>query len=294
MKQKEEGIESKDAHLKLLYRPRKNTPMSVIVFASGSGGNLQAAINLSQKYPLLLSIDLVVTDRLGIKAITIAQRHHIPVLAYDFEKKCGVWAESKNDPISAKKYENCAVQFHNHVLQDIQQLERKRDKKFDFVVLSYHRWIQGNLLTQFNLRMINQHAGDLTVMDSTTNERKYRGINPVLMALSAGEKRTRTGTFIVTEGHDTGEILSSGPWVNYTGSYPATKQSAWQHEQKQKRESDWQSLSFALVEIAKGRFSIAVDRFHTDGCRVIYYKEKPLPYGGVDLSDIQQRGLYDT
>ncbi|HCM82638.1 MAG: Methionyl-tRNA formyltransferase [Microgenomates group bacterium GW2011_GWC1_43_11] len=281
-------------HRKLLYKPRQNNPMSVIVFVSGGGGNLQAAVDISQRYPTLLSIDLIVTDRLGIKAIAIAKSYHIAVLAYDFEKECGIWAKCKNNPTKAKKYESCAVRFHNHILQDIQELERKRGKKFNFVVLSYHRWIQGDLLSYFNLRMINQHAGDLTVMNSTTHERKYRGINPVLMALSAGEKKTRTCTFIVTEGHDTGEILSIGPWVTYTGPFPVTTQSAWEHELKQKRESDWPSLSFALFEIAKGNFSLDVDKSHSDGCRIVYYKEKALPYGGVDLEKILQGGQYDA
>lgn len=270
-----------------IYVPNPNKPMHVIVFASGGGGNLKAAIDLSRKNPLLLKIGLVVTDRLGIKAIDIARHHKIQIIAADFEKECGVWAECKNNPLKTQKYRLAAIQFHNHILNQIIDIEKKRDCPFDLVVLSYHRWIHGNLLDYFTERIINQHAGDLTVMcEDNSLLRSYIGINPVLKTLQAGEIQTRTSTFVVREGQDNGEILCQGPWVKYLGHQIVTKKSAWQHEIVQKKESDWPSLRFALEGIARGYFGLAVKKYHEDGCKIVLYKGEPLSYGGIDITKL--------
>jgi folate-dependent phosphoribosylglycinamide formyltransferase PurN len=268
----------------LLYSPFKDHPMSVIVFASGGGNNLKTVIYLAKKQPTLLSVDLVVTDRLKIKAIEIAKYYGIPVIAREFEKECGIWSDCKDDAKKALDYHKRALGFHNSVLVEIQKLEKERNRQFDLVVLSYHRWIHGRLLEYFRNRIINQHAGDLTVMVSEKqNVRKYVGINPVLLALRNGEKRTRTSTFLVNEGHDSGEILCQGSWVTYRGVIPVTKESAWDHECIQKKQSDRQSLIFALTEIALGNFGIAKDVDNVSGSRAVFYKGKPLSYGGIDL-----------
>lgn len=281
--------DDKDNRYKLIYTPKKDQPMQVIVFASGSGGNLLAAINISKKNPNLLNVGLVVTDRLGIKAIDIAKSNNIPVIASDFEKECGIWEECKKDPKKKEKYFNLAIKFHDRVLRQILELEKISGKKFDLVVLSYHRWIHGKLLEHFEDKVINQHAGDLSVMkEAYPVERKYIGINPVLIAFKKGETRTRTSTFLVGEGHDTGEILCQGPWVVYNGSYPITKESAWGHEVIQKRESDWPSLAFALEKIALGQFAVSLQKKHPDGGRVIVFKGKDLPYAGVDIAEYKE------
>lgn len=258
--------------------------MRVVVFVSGGGGNLKAAIQASAEHPGLLTVRLVVSDRLGIPAIAIAEEYGIPVIARDFESSCGVWALAKRDPQTASAYRQKAEKFHDGILTTIRAHEKAYGFLFDLAVLSYHRWIQGKLLAYFQDRMINQHAGDATVMRKDDPLRRaYVGINPVLLALRSGETRTRTSTFLVTEGHDTGEILCQGPWVPYEGSYPVTKESGWQHEVVQKERSDWPSLKFALCHIAEGDYAIAQTMFHKDHTRVLFFKGKALTYGGIDL-----------
>lgn len=269
---------------KPIYLPQLHKPMRIIFFVSGTGGNLKAAIDLSHKEPDLLQVCLVISDRLGIKAIDIAENYNIPLIASDFEKECGIWLECKNNQKKIREYSDCAVNFHNRTLEKIQTIEKECGETFDLVVLSYHRWIHGDLFSYFRNRMINQHAGDLTVMQpKSPKERRYRGINPVLMALRAGEKRTRSCTFLINDGHDTGEVLCQGLWTVYKGATTITRKSAWKHELFQKQESDWPSLRFALKEIAKGNFGIAEKMHHPDGSRVIFFKGCALPYGGVDL-----------
>lgn len=273
-----------------IYTPQVGKPMNVIVFASGGGGNLKAVIDLSIKKPSLVKVGLVVTDRLGIPAIDIAKSFGIPVFAYDFEKMCGVWAECKKSKKSAITYSQCAVSFHNNVLKEIKKLEKQKGEEFNLVVLSYHRWIFGDLLKYFKNRIINQHAADLTVMEAEDkHERKYIGINPVLYALEDGVEKTRTSTFLVQNGYDNGEVLCQGPWVKYRGPLPVTKKSAYDHELIQKKESDWPSLTFAVENIAQGFFSVSSSQHYKDGCQVVFYKSKRIPYGGVDLSIINSK-----
>lgn len=269
---------------RLIYTPHKNRPMWVVVFASGGGGNLRAAIDLSVEKPRLIRVGLVVTDRLNIPAIDIAENYGIPVIARDFEGECGVWSKCRLDRKRANNYERAAVRFHNRVLKEVVSIEKRKGVQFDLAVLCYHRWIRGDLLKYFHERMINQHAGDLTVTHyGNTGNRYYIGINPVWKALRAGEVRTRTSTFIVRAGEDNGEILCQGPWVNYEGPKTVTRETAWEHELIQKRRSDWPSLRFALTEIAQGYFGLATDCFHGDGCKIVFHKGIPLPYGGVSI-----------
>lgn len=260
-------------------------PMTIVIFASGSGGNTKAAIDLSIKKPYLIKIGLVVTDRFSIKAIDIAKKYKIPVISFDFEKECGVWANCQKNQKEVERYKKLSIRFHNKIYRIIKKIEKKNKEKFDLAVLAYHRWIHGDLLKYFNERMINQHAGDLTIMKkNNSHKRKYIGINPVLKALQCKEKRTRTSTFIVREGEDSGEILCQGPWVKYQGQYPVTKKAALEHELIQKKKSDWPCLTFALKEIAQGNFGLTEKPFYSDGCKAVVYKSKQLPYGGFDLS----------
>jgi phosphoribosylglycinamide formyltransferase 1 len=268
------------AALRPLFTP-ENRPMRIAVFASGSGGNLQAALDVEREEPNLLTVALVITDRLGIRAIDIAQRHGVDVIARDFERECGNWLYCRNDPATAARYRSNAERFHDSILAAIEERQASTGYRLDLLVLAYHRWIHGRLLAAFRDRIINQHAGDLGARDAH-GMRLYRGINPVLYALRAGEMRTRTSTILVGEGHDTGEILSQGPWVDYTRDR-LTRRAARIHELIQKRESDWPSLRFALCGIARGRFAISNER-HQDGSRTVYYDGLPLPYQGVDLA----------
>jgi len=269
---------------KPIYQP-KDTPMLFAVFASGGGGNLNAAIQLSKQYPRLLKVGLVVTDRLGIPAIDIAKKNTIPVIAQDFEKECGVWSECKKNPKKKKSYQKKAKEFHNRILKAMMKMEKSTKIPFDLIVLSYHRWIEGDLLDYFWERVINQHSGDLSIMKNNIRlKRKYTGINPVLYALKAGEKKTRTSTILVRKGLDNGEILCQGPWVKYQGPYPITKETSWAHELVQKKESDWPSLKFALKNIALGNLGVAINKTYKDGCKIITFKGKVLPYQGADIT----------
>ena len=266
-----------------IYIPKKGIPMSVVFFASNSEVNLKCLCDLANKYPKLLSIDLVVTDRGEIGALKYAKRHNIPTITQDFKKMCGNYVAMRS-PILKKQYNRCSIRFHNLLLKKIKEFERKRKRKFDLAVLSYYRWIHGDLLRYFNKRMINQHPADLTVLQKgKVIRRKYIGIDPVYLSIKDNKKRTRTSTILVRTGHDAGEILCQGPWCTYKGPHPVTITSAARHERIQEKVSDIPALWYAVEAIAKGFYGISNKR-HKDHTHVLYYKGEKLPYGGVNLS----------
>jgi len=267
-----------------IYIPKPDKPMSIVFFASNSEVNLKTLHRLSKRHPKLISVDLVVTDRGKIGAIDYANKYAIPVITQDFSKMCGSFKKVNADPAKFRKYTECAIKFHNTILRKIKAFEKKRGHKFDLVVLSYYRWIHGDLLKYFSSRMINQHPADLSVFEKDGVTRKYIGIDPAYLSLRDGKTKTRTSTILVRGGHDAGEILCQGPWSEYKGPQPATIKSAADHERRQERVSDIPALEFAVKAIAKGDFAIS-DIKYKDGAHALYYKGKRLPYKGVDLSD---------
>ena len=267
--------------------------MSVAFFVSGSGGNLKAALDSSRNCGLY-RISIVIADRPNIRALAIAEKCQAPTIVRDFEAECGSWQEASKSPKGVQYYQRRAVEFHDEILETLLAYETSSGQVLDIAVLSYRRWIHGRLLVYFANRMINQHPGDLTVR-ADAGGRRYVGLSAVWRALSDGKQRTRTTTFLVGKGHDTGEILCQGSWTGYTGTWPVTKDQARVHELRQKEISDWPSIRFALREIAMGRFSLSLDRGHSDGSRIVQYASRDLPYGGVDLdpSNLCHGGVQD-
>ena len=255
--------------------------MQVGVFVSGGSWTLRACLDTQERLPELLCISLVVSDHLHLPAIDFARSQGIAVICQDFESVCGRWRDSCGNIESQKYYRDAANLFHDRILEEIQAFE-KDHARLDLIVLSYHRWIHGRLLDYFRDRMVNQHPGDLTVLRSDGG-RALKGLRPVPTALKSGARRTRTTTMLVTDGHDDGEILCQGPWVTFD-QQTLTPESAWAHERRQKQESDWPCVGFALREIALGNLGISAALMHPEGGRVLTYGGRPLVYGGVDLA----------
>lgn len=269
---------------KEIYKYSPDKPMRVVFFVSGGGGNFNAGLELQKEFPSLISIELVVADRLQTRAVEIAKENGIAVIEEDFEGYCGIWKNVKDNLEDSLKYQQKAIEFHDNILDKIILFEKKNNIKFDLAVLSYRRWIHGKLFDYFKDRMINQHAGDLSIL-LPDGSRKYTGINPVYYALKDGQRYTRTSTFLVNNGHDSGEVLSQGFKVKFEGT-EINLEIALKHELEQKQKSDWPSLKFALKEIALGNYGVSLDSFHLDGCRKIIHKNKELPYQGIDMEDL--------
>jgi folate-dependent phosphoribosylglycinamide formyltransferase PurN len=258
---------------------RRSLPLRVAVFASGSGGNLSAVLRLASGRPDLIEVVVVVTDRPGCAAVSIAQQTGIPVISRDFRAECGRASDCRT-PSEKVAYTRRAEAFHDRIDDQLAGFEQPAGP-VDLVVLSYSRWIHGRLLDRFAGRMINQHPGDLAVLDSK-GRRILVGNDPVLAALHLGMPQVRTSTFLVDAGEDSGPIICQGPALG-TGRIAAERHSADRLEQTLKRESDWPSIICAITLIAEGALSVDQDRQLEDGSLGISVCGVPMSLGGLKL-----------
>jgi folate-dependent phosphoribosylglycinamide formyltransferase PurN len=271
-------------------------PLRVAVFASGSGGNLCAVMRLASWRPELIEVVVVVTDRPGCGAVSISQQAGIPVISHDFRAECGRATDCRTH-LERLKYRRRAEAFHDRIDRHLARFERSSGP-VDLVVLSYGRWIHGRLLDRFAGRMINQHPGDLTLLDGR-GHRILIGNDPVFAALRCGMPRIRTSTFLVDVGEDSGPIICQGPDLA-TARIEAKRESADRLEQKLKRESDWPSIICAVTLIAEGALLVDHGRQLEDGSHGISVCGVPMSLGGlklmVDLDnpDPRMRRICDT
>jgi hypothetical protein len=107
-------------------------------------------------------------------------------------------------------------------------------------------------------------------------KRKYVGANAVFDALMNGETKTRSSVILIDENVDTGPILVSGPWLQYTEGFPVTFKRAAYHQDKQKTFSDWKVCIKAVELIAKGLLGI-------DEKQQVYFDNRPAGKGGYLL-----------
>lgn len=258
---------------------RTASPLRVAVFVSGGGGNLGAALRLAAARPRLVRVAVVVTDRPGCAAVGIARRAGVPVIAADFLAECGRASACGTDG-ERIAYRRRAVSFHDRIDARLAHFER-HEGPIDLVVLSYARWIHGRLLARFSGRMVNQHPGDLTLLDGA-RLRLLVGNDPVRAALRGGLPVVRASTFFVDAGRDAGPIICQGPAV--VSGAAAERDAAERLEQSLKRASEWPSLICVLVLIAAG--AVAVERHrHDDGSRGVSIQGVPTGFGGLRLMD---------
>lgn len=258
---------------------RTASPLRVAVFVSGGGGNLAAALRLAAARPRLICVAVVVTDRPGCAAVGLATRAGVPVIAADFLADCGRASGCGTDG-ERIAYRRRAVSFHDRIDARLADFERD-EGAIDLVVLSYARWIHGRLLARFAGRMVNQHPGDLTLLDGA-RRRLLVGNDPVRAALRSGLPTVRASTFFVDAGRDAGPIICQGPTLA-TDAMPEPD-AADQLEESLKRVSEWPSLICALVLIAAG--AVAIERHrHDDGSRGVSVQGLPTGFGGLRLMD---------
>lgn len=253
--------------------------LRVAVFASGAGGNLKAIMNLAAKRRRLVQVAAMVSDRPNCDAVSIATAAGLPVIARNFRSECGRASDCET-PAQRSEYEQRAEAFHDRIDAELQEIERA-DGPLDLVVLSYGRWIHGRLLERFAGRMINQHPGDLTLLDDG-GRRILIGNNPVLAALRHRLPSVRTSTFFVDAGQDSGPILCQGPPLEAKG-IPPRQDAADSLENEMKRHSDWPSIICAITLIAERMVDIDQTRRMADGSRGVSIGGVPMSFGGLDL-----------
>src|SRR5690554_1538658 len=118
--------------MKYIYKPRRGSPMSVVFFNSGGGGNLRALLSSQIEHPDLFRVDLVVCDRMNTLGAQHARERDIEVIEFDFETKYKSQCPSGN----ARDIAELRERIHDEMLCVIQK-KRCGKRRFDLAVLAY-------------------------------------------------------------------------------------------------------------------------------------------------------------
>lgn len=147
----------------------------IAVFASGSGSNFQALIDVVQSGQLDAEISLLVCDKPGAYAIERARAAEIPSFVF-----------------TAKDYPG-KEQYEEEILTQLKK------SGVEFIVLAgYMRLIGSKLLAEFKGRIVNIHPSLLPA---------FPGKDAVGQALAAKVKWSGVTIHFVDEGMDTGPII---------------------------------------------------------------------------------------
>ncbi|MFD7625429.1 hypothetical protein ACFV7Q_05170 [Streptomyces sp. NPDC059851] len=253
-------------------------PMRIGVLVSATGANLSTLLGLQRREPERFQVALVASHGTRAGALGVAREAGVETWTGDFDEVCGL-ASRAEGPAAKARYRALARSWHDGLDDRIRAWER-REGDLDLVVLAYHRWIEGRLLDRYRGRMINQHPGDLSVLDEE-GRRVLVGKDPVRLAMGLGHTSTRTSCFLVDGTQDGGPVLCTGPPVPTAGR-PATVEGAWQQELEQKDRSDRACLEWTVRALADGRLSVS-DRTHRDGSRVVELDGTETPLGGMRM-----------
>lgn len=147
----------------------------IAVFASGSGSNFQAIIDVVKAGELEVDIALLVCDKPDAYAVERANAAHIP--AFTFNPK---------DYSSKEAYEKVIM-------------EKLRSYGVEFIVLAgFMRLIGPTLLGEYSRRIVNIHPSLLPA---------FPGKDAIGQALAAKAKWSGVTIHYVDEGMDTGPII---------------------------------------------------------------------------------------
>lgn len=217
-----------ESSFKKIFEPKKQKPLQLAVFGSGTGTVAEALIKEQKKNPHLFEIALLFTDRL-CRFMEISNYYRIPLIHHEVRDK---------------------TTYDDEIGDLLEQTE------IDLILLSgYMRIVKRPLLQRYRDKIINVHPADLSIKD-LLGKRKYTGAHAVFDALRGGVKKTRSCVHLIDEGVDTGTVLVSGPWVNYEEGYPLTEERARMHQEKQKMQSDFPACASAIKLIAEGRVAL--------------------------------------
>ncbi|MCX4542431.1 formyltransferase family protein [Streptomyces sp. NBC_01565] len=255
-------------------------PLRIGVLVSATGANLSTLLDLQRREPERFQVALVASHGERAGALRVAREAGVETWTGDFDEVCGL-ASRAEGPEDRARYRALARTWHDGLDDRIRAWERGNGD-LDLIVLAYHRWIEGRLLERYRGRMINQHPGDLSVLDAQ-GRRVLVGKDPVRTAMRLGHRSTRTSCFLVDGTRDGGPVLCMGPEVA-TGGRPATVEAAWQQELEQKERSDRACLEWTVRALADGRVTVS-DRTHRDGSRVVLVDGNETPLGGMRMAE---------
>jgi folate-dependent phosphoribosylglycinamide formyltransferase PurN len=256
------------------YNPeKKNGPMKVAAFMSGSGSNIKMLLKrerelIQAKGSSPFHVVFIYSDRSdgACQGERIALENGLPYFSFDIRR------------------------FHS-----MQGLDRTVHTASGLEARKGYDRVAANLVAAFDIDLIalggymsvttlkgcvNVHPADLSIL-TPDGKRRYTGDHAVADAILAGERSLRASTLWTDQGVDTGPLLMvSGP-VDVKLKYPVDalkkdknllKQAVDRHQEELKEKGDWVIFPRTIELIAEGRFSL-------DDMNRVYVDGKPVPDG---------------
>ncbi|PIN78806.1 hypothetical protein COV14_02060 [Candidatus Woesearchaeota archaeon CG10_big_fil_rev_8_21_14_0_10_33_12] len=242
-------------------------------FGSGKGTNLRECARIIKPV-------LIFSDRPKAELFNLEELVETPRKSLDGYKICGSWKKAKGNPELEAEYERKSYWYNQFILDALMYFKKERRINIDLIVLGgYLRLIKEPLLNAFKDKIINVHPADLSKLNED-NSRKYIGKDAVYDAIKAGEKTTRSSVILIDKLEDHGEILTQGPGLEIRINDSNIRKYADEHQEKQKRVSDWPALTTALKMISEGRIALGTKKTFFNEWKRVYIDGKTLEYKG--------------
>ncbi len=257
-----------------IFNPEKREgPMRVAAFMSGSGTNIIKLIELGKRLKAdegtsPFEIIFIFSDRSdgACAGEKIALDNGLPYFSYDTR----AFHRLRSLKRTVKTPEGLAAR------KEYDRVARKLVEAFQIDVIAL-----GGYMSYITLsRCINVHPADLSICLSD-GRRKYVGDNAVSDAIASGGTTLRASTLWTDEGVDTGPLLmvSDPVPVELPDSLEILKKDnrgylkvVGQHQEKLKELGDWKIFPRTVEMIARGRFAL-------DEHNRVYVDGKPVPEG---------------
>ena len=149
-----------------------NRKTNLAVFISGRGTNLKSIINFSKKKNSIISVKLVISDKVNAKGLIYAKSEKIYSKVINYDKK---------------------VNAENKILKLLKL------KKINFICLAgFMKILSKNFLKKSKIKILNIHPSLLP---------KYKGLNTHFRSLKNKDKYSGCTVHLVNEKLDSGKII---------------------------------------------------------------------------------------
>ena len=241
-------------------------PISIAVFVSGSGTNLEAIYREQKRLEKSGDtnygrLDLVFTNVPNCKGIEIAKSCGIPVVCISSKVYFEILTKGVDDDIVRDYYDTATITLIENIC------------KPDLIVLAgYRRRLGSIFLNRYKNRVINLYPGDVT------KPYLIRGVDASIQALRAGEGSIRCTVFLARENERFGPAMLQSQPISLEGYSEMDKDEI---DKRIREEGEWIIYPFAIHNLfAKGRVGI-------DENDNVYIDGKMMNKGGYQFNSVR-------
>ena len=246
---------------------KKNRPMRVAAFMSGSGTNIRKLLELEKKIQTLkgaspFRVIFIFSDRSDghSQGEKIAYENDVPYFSYDIR----TFHRTRGLKRTALTSEGLAAR------KEFDSVAGTLVKAFNIDIIALRGYMSYTTLD----RCINVHPADLSIL-GPDRKRVYVGDHAVLDAIASGATNLRSSTLWTDQGVDTGPLLMVSPPVRVELPDPLEdllkdKETLMkitdEHQERLKEVGDWVIFPRTIEMIAEGRFAFDEhQRVYVDG-----------------------------